>query len=76
MVDVGTVRERDLRRLALTGHLGLQVQRLVEEAIGTVYLNKARRPIAAVTRRVLDDFQHMKLTFVLGSPAAVCELRS
>ena len=36
-----------------------QVKRLVEEAIGTVYLNKARRPIAAVTRRVLDDLQRM-----------------
>ena len=34
-----------------------QVKRLVEEALGTVYLNQARRPIAAVTRRVLDDLQ-------------------
>jgi len=34
-----------------------QVHRLMEEAISTVYLNKARRPIAAVTRRVLDDLQ-------------------
>ena len=32
-----------------------QVKRLIEEAISTVYLNKARRPISAVTRRVLDD---------------------
>jgi putative transposase len=38
-------------------HKHPQVHRLVEEAIGTVYLNKARRPIAAVTRRVLDDLQ-------------------
>jgi len=36
-------------------HKHPQVKRLVEEAIGTVYLNKARRPISAVTRRVLDD---------------------
>lgn len=36
-----------------------QVHRLVEEAISTVYLNKARRPIAAVTRRVLDDLQRL-----------------
>jgi putative transposase len=40
-------------------HKHPQVHRLVEEAIGTVYLNKARRPIAAVTRRVLDDLQRM-----------------
>lgn len=36
-----------------------QVHRLMEDAISTVYLNKARRPIAAVTRRVLDDLQRM-----------------
>jgi len=29
----------------------------VDEAINIVYLNKARRPIATVTRRVLDDLQ-------------------
>jgi putative transposase len=40
-------------------HKHPQVQRLVEEAIGTIYLNKARRPIAAVTRRVLDDLQRL-----------------
>jgi putative transposase len=40
-------------------HRHPQVCRLVEEAISTVYLNKARRPIAAVTRRVLDDLQRM-----------------
>ena len=40
-------------------HKHPQVQRLVEEAISTVYLNKARRPIAAVTRRVLDDLQRI-----------------
>jgi len=36
-----------------------QVKRLMEEAISTVYLNKARRPISAVTRRVLDDLARM-----------------
>ncbi len=36
-----------------------QVKRLVEEAVSTVYLNKARRPIAAVTRRVLDDLERL-----------------
>ena len=40
-------------------HKHPQVHRLVEEAISTVYLNKARRPIAAVTRRVLDDLQRI-----------------
>jgi putative transposase len=29
----------------------------MEEAINIVYLNKARRPISAVTRRVIDDLQ-------------------
>ncbi len=36
-----------------------QVKHLVEEAVSTVYRNKARRPIAAVTRRVLDDLQRL-----------------
>ncbi len=31
----------------------------MEEAINVVYLNKARRPISAVTRRVLDDLQRL-----------------
>ena len=33
------------------------LRRLMEEAIHVVYLNKARRPISAVTRRVLEDLQ-------------------
>ena len=33
------------------------LRQLMEEAINTVYLNKARRPISAVTRRVLEDLQ-------------------
>ena len=32
---------------------------LVDEAIRTVYLTKARRPISAVTRRVLEDLQRL-----------------
>ncbi len=35
------------------------LKRLVEEAIQEVYLNKARRPISAVTRRVLEDIQRL-----------------
>lgn len=34
-----------------------QLRRLMEEAINIVYLNKARRPISAVTRRVLEDLE-------------------
>lgn len=44
-------------------HKHPQVHRLMEEAIGAVYLNKARRPIAAVTRRVLDNLQRMNARF-------------
>jgi putative transposase len=33
------------------------LRQLMEEAINTVYLNKARRPISAVSRRVLEDLQ-------------------
>lgn len=33
------------------------LRRLMEEAINIVYLNKARRPISAVTRRVIDDLE-------------------
>ena len=35
------------------------VRHLMEEAISIVYLNKARRPISAVTRRVIDDLQRI-----------------
>lgn len=36
-----------------------QVRKLVDEAIQTIYLTKARRPISAVTRRVLEDLQRL-----------------
>ena len=36
-----------------------QIRKLVDEAIQTVYLTKARRPISAVTRRVLEDLQRL-----------------
>ena len=35
------------------------LKRLVEDAIQNVYLNKARRPVSAVTRRVLEDLQRL-----------------
>ena len=36
-----------------------QIRKLVDEAIQAVYLTKARRPISAVTRRVLEDLQRL-----------------
>ena len=36
-----------------------RLKQLVEEAIQNVYLTKARRPISAVTRRVLEDLQRL-----------------
>ena len=36
-----------------------QIRKLVDEAIQSVYLTKARRPIAAVGRRVLEDLQRL-----------------
>ena len=56
-VDRKGARGRPRRNSWLHKHP--QVKRLMEEAIGTVYLNKARRPISAVTRRVLDDLARM-----------------
>lgn len=50
---------RGRRRRSSWLHKYPQVKRLVEEAVSTVYLNKARRPISAVTRRVLDDLQRL-----------------
>jgi putative transposase len=35
------------------------LKQLIEEAIKNVYLTMARRPISAVTRRVLDDLQRL-----------------
>jgi len=40
-------------------HRHAHLSRLMEEAISIVYLNKARRPISAVTRRVIDDLQRL-----------------
>jgi len=36
-----------------------QVAALVDEAIRSIYLTKARRPISTVTRRVLEDLQRL-----------------
>ena len=36
-----------------------QIRKLVDDAIQTVYLTKARRPISAVTRRVFEDLQRL-----------------
>ena len=36
-----------------------RLKQLIEEAIKNVYLTMARRPISAVTRRVLDDLQRL-----------------
>jgi putative transposase len=36
-----------------------QIRKLVDEAIQSVYLTKARRPMSAVTRRVLEDLQRL-----------------
>ena len=36
-----------------------QIRKLVDEAIQAIYLTKARRPISAVTRRVLEDLQRL-----------------
>jgi putative transposase len=44
---------------------------LMEEAISTVYLNKARRPISAVTRRVLEDLQRRNSRLPAGEAVPV-----
>ena len=36
-----------------------QITKLVDEAVSGVYLTKARRPISAVTRRVMEDLQRL-----------------
>ncbi len=36
-----------------------RLRKLVDDAIECVYLTKARRPISAVTRRVIDDLQRL-----------------
>jgi len=56
--STGASRERRRRK---TGMLETypQICKLVDEAIQTVYLTKARRPISAVTRRVFEDLQRL-----------------
>jgi putative transposase len=56
-VNHSGARGRSRRNSGL--HKYPQVKHLVDEAISAVYLNKARRPIAAVARRVLDDLQRL-----------------
>lgn len=43
-----------------------RLKQLVEEAIQNVYLTKARRPISAVTRRVLEDLQRLNSRMAAG----------
>jgi hypothetical protein len=50
-------RYRVRRNALLAKHPRLR--KLVDDAIQSVYLTKARRPISAVTRRVLDDVQRL-----------------
>ena len=48
-----------------------QLHQLMEEAIQIVYLNKARRPISAVTRRVLEDLQRLNARLPAGQAIPV-----
>ena len=48
-----------------------QLYQLMEEAIQIVYLNKARRPISAVTRRVLEDLQRLNSRLPAGQAVPV-----
>lgn len=50
-------RYRTRRNALLEKHPRLR--KLVDDAIECVYLTKARRPISAVTRRVIDDLQRL-----------------
>jgi len=43
----------------------------MEEALHVVYLNKARRPISAVTRRVLEDLQRLHSRLPAGHAVPV-----
>jgi putative transposase len=43
-----------------------QVTALVDEAIRSLYLTKARRPISTVTRRVLEDLQRLNARLPAG----------
>ena len=48
-----------------------QLHQLMEEAIQIVFLNKARRPISAVTRRVLEDLQRFNARIPAGQAIPV-----
>ena len=52
------MRQGRTRRTALLEKYP-QIRKLVDEAIQSVYLTKARRPMSAVTRRVLEDLQRL-----------------
>ncbi len=67
-IDGGSTADADPRRLPETGS---QIRRLVDEAIQAVYLTKARRPISAVTRRVLEDLQRLVAGPETGRPGPV-----
>lgn len=48
-----------------------QLHQLMEEAIQIVFLNKARRPISAVTRRVLEDLERLNSRLPAGQAVPV-----
>ena len=54
----GRRRKNGVRKTAILEKYP-QIRKLVDEAIQTIYLTKARRPISAVTRRVLEDLQRL-----------------
>ena len=47
------------------------LHQLMEEAIQVVYLNMARRPISAVTRRVLEDLQRLNARLPAGQAVPI-----
>ncbi len=47
------------------------LHQLMEEAIQIVYLNMARRPISAVTRRVLEDLQRLNSRLPAGQAVPI-----
>ena len=52
-------------------HRHPQLRQFMEEAISIVYLHKARRPISAVTRRVLEDLQRLNARLPAGQATPV-----
>lgn len=52
-------------------HRHPQLRQLMEEAINIVYLHMARRPISAVTRRVLEDLQRLNSRLSAGQAIPV-----